>query len=702
MILSLASLLNSCAGGGTAGSPAPSGVGVTFVASVTVTPQAATVPTGGSAQFVATVVNAPSTPMQWEVNHVPGGNGTMGTINSTGLYQAPVSVPSAPVEITAVVQADTKQFGSADVTVVAPVSVSPRRAALTTSQPQQFQAAGPAVGASGVIWSASGGTITADGLYTPPPGAGIFIVTATSLTNSTAGASATVYVTALAGQSSWRNDAGLTGQNRQELALNPTTLAAASFGKVSSCAVDGQVHAQPLYAANLFDGSRIRNVLYVATEHDSVYAFDADAIPCQLIWTRSFLDETVSGTAAPGGDIPGIGVAPEVGIAGTPVIDRASGTLYVVAKTKEIGLLGPSYVQRLHALDIVTGGEKLGGPVVIAATVSGAGDGSSGDLLRFDPLLQIQRGALLLAGNRLYVPFSRQAQTNLYHGWLLVYDATTLAPVGVFNSTPNGSQGGFAENGAGASADAAGNIFAATGRGSFNASLSVLSFAQTVIKLQPSPLAIANLTRDTFTPSDQATLTNNQNDLGSSGVLVVPDQIGATNPRLAVVGGTNGVLYLLNRDDLGGFVASGADRVVKTLDLAHAIYGTPAYWQNTLYVAAADAPLRAHALSAGTLADTPSSQSGSAISAPGASPTVSSNGGSGGIVWIVDTGGADSGAPAVLRAFDAADLTRELYNSSAKPEDAAGPAAKLATPSVANGKVYVGTQNEVTVYGLLP
>jgi hypothetical protein len=695
LILLPAFFLASCAGQtGSAGNGSVTG-NVT-VASVTVAPQAATVPTGGSTQFVATVQNSSSTLVQWEVNRVPGGSDTTGWINSSGVYQAPASVPNVSVEVAAVLQADARLFGSATVTILEPISVSPRQAALTTSQTVQLQATGLSAGTGGVTWSADGGTITEAGLYTPT-GPGTFTVTATSKTDASNVAQATVYVTDLEGQYSWRNDPALTGQNTKELALSPATLASGSFGKISSCAVDGQVHAQPLYAANLSDGSGVRNVLYVATEHNSVYAFDADAIPCQQIWKTSFLDEVTDTTSVPGGDIPGNEIMPEVGISGTPVIDRASNTPYVVAKTKQSGPSGPQYVQRLHALDLVTGAEKLGGPVVISASAAGTGDGSSGGpvpFVAFDPLTQSQRAALLLRDGKLYVTFGGRGSGNFYHGWLLIYDATTLAQVGVFNSTPNGSRGGFSENGAGVSADDAGNVFAATGHGTFNSSLSVLNFAQTLLKL---PLDIANLATYTFTPPNQIVLTDNNHSLGSSGVVILPEQ--APNPRLAVVGASDGTLYLLNRDNLGGFSSSG---IVKSLNVGNGIHGTPAYWQDRLYVAAAGEPLKAYSLSGGTLASMPSAQSNSAIGGLGASPTVSSSAGSGGIVWVVDTGGANSGAPAILRVFDATDVSRELYNSGSKPGDAAGPAATLAVPTVVNGKVYVGTQNEVTVYGLLP
>jgi hypothetical protein len=285
---------------------------------------------------------------------------------------------------------------------------------------------------------------------------------------------------------------------------------------------------------------------------------------------------------------------------------------------------------------------------------------------------------------------------------MLVYDAGTLAQVAVFNTSPNRVDGGLAETGAGAAADASGYLYAATGHGPFDATLSApfrKDFGQTLLKFQPNPnLAIA----DSFTPAAQSTLTGTLGDFGASGVLVLPDQIGAANPRLALTAGGNGVLYLINRDSLGGYVSSGADQALKEVNLGRPVYGLPAYWQNTVYVAAAGDSLKAYSLSTGKLADAPGSQSAATIGTPGAAPVVSSNGGTGGIVWIIDSSGADAGAPAILRAFDATNLARELYNSATKALDAAGAAAKYAVPTVANGKVFVGTQSEVSVYGLQP
>jgi hypothetical protein len=695
--------VSSCANGGSSGTTSNSSASPSVA--ISLSPQTATLPTNGTTQFVVTT-NASNPAVEWKVNQTTGGNSSIGTINSNGLYRAPASVPATSVAVTAMLQANTQTFASADVTVVAPIAVTPRQEALVTSQSLQLQAVGPSVTGAGVNWSSSGGTITSSGSFNSAS-PGVFTVTATSRADSTASAIAMIYVTDLAGVYSWRNDDGLTGQNRQELALTPANLTSGTFGKLTSCAVDGQVHAQPLYVANVLAGGRIRNVLYVVTEHDSVFAFDADAIPCQSVWSQTFIDPSNGTTSIPSADIPGGEIGTEVGIAGTPVIDRASSTLYVVARTKEDGPFGPVYVQRLHALDIATGSEKLGGPTVITAGVPGTGDGNSGSgLVVFDSLAQSQRAAIALAAGKLYITFGGHSESSSYHGWLLVYDASTLVQVAAFNTTPNRSHGGFSETGAGVAAgpdaDSTIKLYAPAGHGTFDSSLTApfrKDLGQTLLKFQPSRnLAIT----DSFTPGNQATLTVNRSDFATAGVLVLPDQIGAINPRLAVAAGTSGVLYVANRDNLGGYVSSGADQVLKETNITLPVYSLPAYWQNTIYVAAAGDSLKAYALSGGALADAPSSQSAAIIGTPGAAPAISSNAGSGGIVWIIDSSGADSGAPAILRAFDASNVARELYNSTNKAQDAAGPAAKYAVPSVANGKVFVGTQTEMTVYGLQP
>jgi hypothetical protein len=664
---------------------------------VSVVPSTLTLATGASAQFLATLHGDLNGFIRWEVNRIPGGNSEVGRIDESGLYQAPAAVPSDSVTITAVLSADTRRFGVANVTVVEPITIQPARAALVLSQTIQFQAT--TLEDVNVDWAASGGTVTAAGLYTAPEEAGLYTVSAVSRADPAIRTEATVYVTDLAGVFSWRNDTGLTGQNRQELALSPATVGPDSFGKIASCPVDGQVYAQPLYVAGLVIGGRARNLVFVATQHDSLYAFDADSTSCEQIWKRSFLDEVAGATPIPAIDLPSADIAPEVGITGTPVIDPASKTLYLVARTKEA--TGPSYVQKLHALDLATGNEKPGSAVKISASVPGTGDGSTGSgpdaQVALDPLIANQRAGLQLVGGRVYIAFDGHGQTTFGHGWLLVYDATTLQQVAVFNTTPDRSLGGI---GATPSADDAGNFYLATGRGAFDLTLPThlkRSVGQTLLKLLPSPLTIT----DFFTPIDHVSLTLNQHDFGRNGVVVLPSQAGGIDKPLAVVGGGQGTLYLIDRSDMGGLTeGSGVDDVITTVPLFRPLHTTPAYWQDTLYVAATNDVLKAFSLAGGTLAGAPHQQSNTNFGAGGASLSISSHGPNGGIVWALDT--SDSSEPAVLRAYDASDLSRELYSSAAKTSDAAGLATSGAVPTVANGRVYAGTQNDLTIYSLLP
>jgi hypothetical protein len=512
---------------------------------------------------------------------------------------------------------------------------------------------------------------------------------------------------------SWRNDNSLTGQNTQETTLTPSNVNAAQFGKLFGCPVDGQIYAQPLYLSNVTIASQgIHNVVYVATENDSVYAFDADANPCQTLWQVSFTDSTLGITAVPATDIPGqTDIAPVIGITGTPVIDPNSATLYVVAKTKE----NSAYFQRLHALDLTTGAEKFGGPATIQAAVNGSGDGSASGKISFDSLslTENQRSALLLAGGNIYVAFDSYGDTDPFHGWLLAYDAADLAKgaVAVFNSTPNGSHGGIGESGAAPSSDANGNVFVVTSDGTFDASVGGNDYAETLLKLQVNSASSGFTLADTFTPYNEKTLELQQKYFGSTGVLLLPGSAGGA-VNLAIAGSEAGSLYLLDRDNLGGFGGpNGPDKVVQTLCLGLPLSGTPAYWVSgstpTVYVAAAGDNLKTFPLANGAFSS-PSCSSGPAVPSSqssdtftvGASPVISSNGSSNGIVWALDTSGYVTPSPAVLRAYDATNLANELYASPSSGSTAAGFAVKFAVPTVANGKVYIGTQNELSVFGL--
>jgi hypothetical protein len=513
-----------------------------------------------------------------------------------------------------------------------------------------------------------------------------------------------IQASAFTGVLSWRNDNSLTGQNPKEIALTPSNVNASTFGKLFGCSVDGQIYAQPLYVPNVTLANITRNIVYVATEHDSVYAFDADAIPCQTLWQVTFLNSAAAITAVPSTDIPGqIDVVPEIGITGTPVIDPATATLYVVAKTKEKG----TYVQRLHALDVTNGSEKFGGPAIIQAVVSGIGDGSAAGLISFRSmnLTENQRSALLLTGGNVYVAFDSYSDVDPFHGWLFAYNAADLqaAPV-VFISTPNGSRGGIGENGAAPSSDANGNVFVVTSDGKMAIPNTGTDYPDRLLKLQinTSPASLSVI--DTFTRVNETSLAFQQNYFGSTGALLLPDSAGSsTHLHLAIAGDEASNLYLLDRDNLA---AGGA---LQTLSLSGPIFSTPAYWagNGTVYIASAGDNLKALSPSSGVLnlplCSPPNYCSADTFPLFGASPVISSNGSTAGIVWALDTSGYLTSAPAILHAYDAANLANELYvspSSTGGPAPPAGPAVKLAVPVVANGKVYFGTQNELAVFGL--
>jgi len=693
--------------------------------SVTISPANSTVVAGGSVQFAANVQNAPQA-VVWEVNRIQLGTPASGTISATGFYAAPSQIPNPPVvTITALLQTNPSVSASTTLTIVSPpvsLSISPTTANVEAGQTLQFTADVQNSSAA-VVWqvnSVTGGD-AADGTiapsdaysatYSAPNVSNALTVTVAAVLQSDPPLSASSGVTVLpsnafTGVYSWRNDDRLTGQNSQETTLTPSNVHSTQFGKLFGCPVDGAIFAQPLYVRNVTVPSQgTHNVVYVATEHDSIYAFDADNL-CQTLWQISLMDPGAS--TVPAGDLPGqTDILPEIGITGTPVIDAATATLYVVAKTKGIQNGSPVYVQKLHALDLTTGAEKFNGPAAIQATVAGIGGGTLNGRISFDSLTANQRAALLLAGGNVYVAFDSYDDTDPFHGWLFAYTAADLQAIpAVFNTTPNGSHGGIGESGAAPSSDANGNIFVATSDGTFDANTSGDDYAETLLKLQVSAGSFS--LADTFTPLNQLILNLTHKYFGSSGVLLLPDALGySAHPNLALTANQAGDLYLLDRTNLGGFNSGGP---VQNISLAGAIFGTPAFWSanNNVYVAAAGDNLRALPLSNGLLGSPscspPSSCSPDTFALFGASPVISwdgTNAGSG-IVWALDTSGYITSEAAILRAYDASNLSNPLYSSSVAAGDpqAAGLAVKFAVPTVANGRVYVGTQGELSVFGL--
>lgn len=489
-----------------------------------------------------------------------------------------------------------------------------------------------------------------------------------------------------------------TGANLSETILTPESVNAARFGKTGVLRVDGDVYAQPLYlgAVNI-PGKGQRNLVLVATEHDSVYAFDADLRESAPLWHVSFLGGTAGATTLSARDVECPFIVPEIGITSTPVIDPATGTLYVLARTKESGRLFGRFVQRLHALAVTTGQEKFGGPVEIKASVAGRAREGSHGVVVFDPLHENPRAALLLSNNTVYMAWASSCDNLPYHGWVMAYDAATLSQKAVFNVSRDGSEGGIWLGDTGPAADSLGNVYLPTGNGVFDASKGGRDYGDSLLKLSPT-LAL----KDFFTPFNEVDLKERDNDLGSGGPLLLPDQPGA-HPHLLVVAGKGGTIYLLDRDGLGRF-HTGGDAVVQALPIAgEGAFSAPAYWSDHLFYLCSHDFLKDFAVRHGRLSGEPVRHGSREFIDPGATPTVSANGSRSGIVWVIASKGWRSpDQPAILYAYDASDVTRELYSSSQMGRrDEAGKSLRFTIPTVINGRVYVGTKGEVDVYGLL-
>ena len=494
----------------------------------------------------------------------------------------------------------------------------------------------------------------------------------------------------------YKNDVSRTGQNLTESVLTTTNVNSASFGLLRFLAADGKVDAQPLYLSGLTVKGVAHNVVYVATENDSVYAYDADS-GAQL-WQVSLLG---SGEA-PSDPVFGCSqVTPEIGVTSTPVIDRtagANGTLFVVAMSRTISTA--TYHQRLHALDVTTGAELLNSPADISASYPVAGGSMS-----FDPAAYEERAALLLSQGTIYTSWTSHCDVAPYSGWVMAYNEATLAQIAVFNAAPNSGGGGPAiwMAGGGPAADAAGNVYLLTANGAFETTLTSSGFpsqsdyGNSFLKLTLSGNSLS--VADYFTMYNEVDESGADEDLGSGGILLLPDLIdsGGTTRHLAVGAGKDGNLYVVNRDSMGKFNAS-TNNIWQQLTgvLGGGIWSTPAYFAQTVYYG----PTNGH-LQAFTVADAEvnaMTQSAATFTFPGTAPAVSANGTASGIVWA-----HENANPAVLHAYDASNLAHELYNSSqaANGRDQFGAGNKFITPTIADGKVFVGATNGVAVFGLL-
>ena len=492
--------------------------------------------------------------------------------------------------------------------------------------------------------------------------------------------------TSYSGVLTFHNDNDRTGQNPNEITLTHANVSQATFGKILDVPVDGEVYAQPLYISHLeIAGKGFHNVVYIATQHDTVYAFDADGLSPDPLWSVSL----VSGGAAVPPDVYGN----EIGISSTPVIDGTTGTMYVIAASRQ----GGNYFHHLHALDVSTGAEKFGGPVMVEASVAGTGGGSSGGQVAFQSFVQLQRAALLLSKGTIYIAWGSPNDLGIYHGWVMAYSAETLQQVGVWNDTPNGEKGGIWEANCGLAADEDGNVFVLTGNGTFDADSGGRDYGDSFVKLKLASDGLA--VNDSFTPYNQRSLELNDNDLGSTGLVMFPALNGPV-AHLGVTAGKEGRLYLVNMDELGKYQVGSDSQIVQSIPKAVGTrdvgsnLSTAVYWNGNVYFVGHDDALKQFKLENGQL--TLAKQTAYVFGYTAAS-SVSSNGTNEGILWTAESGAS------VLHAYDANDVTHELYNSAqAGDRDTFGPIEHFNPPTVMNGKVYVGGKTGFAIFGLLP
>ncbi len=724
-------------------------VTVTGVA-VSISPTTASVATTATQPFTAAVTGTANTAVTWQVNGAIGGDAINGAISTTGVYTAPATLPTpATVTVTAVAQADPTKSAAAVVTITSSggsgVRVNPRQDGMATSQTLSMTATltnDP--GNLGVTWSSTGGgsfsSVTSTSgspvTFTAPSSPGVVTITATSVATPTVTGTATIGVTNLAGVLTYHNDLSRDGANPQEYTLTTSNVTTATFGKLFSCQVDGAIYAQPLWIPRLNIGGNIHNAILVVTMHDSIYLLDADGSSatspqCVTFWSKQLLPagETWGSYA----DVGSSDIFPDIGILGTPVIDPSTNTVYLVAKSKTIS--GGAYQQRLYALNLADGSERTAHVSIDSSiTVPGTCDGGSTDA--FNPLRENQRAGLALVNGTIYAAWASHGDidqasggTGQYHGWVISFNSSTLARANVWNSTPNSlsgaayCRGGIWMSGGAPAIDSSNNVYVMTGNGVFDAGSGGSNYGDSYMKLTSS-LGVS----DYFTPHNQSILDGQDGDVGAGGTALLIDQTSGPVTHLMIGAGKSGTFYLLNRDKLGHYDTVTPDSgAVQTWTSSGAAFSTPAFWNNnmfffgTMFKTPQVGQQYTFNPSTGMFTTTPAFSTPAGFGFPGATPSVSSNGTSNGIVWAIDASnygtndnGVAAAGPAILHAYSATNLGTELWNSSQGLGNTAGFAVKFTVPTVANGKVYIGTRGndntngsgtvfgELDVYGLLP
>lgn len=676
------------------------------VFTLSLSPSAPTITTSSNEQFTATVQGLPSPVLSWTVDQISGGNSTVGTISATGLYTSPATVGNHTIAVSV---ASTPATAATSVAVFF-LSISPTAATAAPSGTQQFSATVHGLTNSALTWSVDGvaggnstvGTVSSSGLYTAPASLGQYTIAASPVADPSASAPATLTVINVSPGTvlTYHNDDARDGAYLEEASLTPSNVNSIQFGKLVSYPVDGQIYAQPLYLSQVSINGGTHDVVYVTTQNNSVYAFDADATATQ---PTTFWHINLGGSVTKD-DI--YGVNPVVGILSTPVIDVTTNTMYLVAEVTGTQNNQPF---QLHALDVTTGADKFGGPVTVIGSVPGSGaDSVDGTTITLESACYQRMGlALDPVTNSIYIPFG-----SCSHGWVLAYDKTSLKQTAIFNDTPDGDGGGlWAGGGAPAIDDVTGDIYLLSG---VDATDDVSNgYNDSFLRLKATDLSVL----DYFTPDDRTTLEQNDADLGSGSNIIVPGS--ATNPNITVGGGKDGNIFVVNRDDMGGY-NSGTNNVLQTVQTGSGvnpdnnIFSTPVYWNGSIYYHCNNDVLRAFAWTAGNaagqqLSSAPSSMGTNVYGSHGATASLSANGAISGIIWDTDNSAYDKtdpsqSGPLVLHAYDATNVATELYNSSqaAAGRDTAGLALKFTVPTIANGRVFVPTASELDIYGLLP
>src|ERR1700728_137484 len=679
--------------------------------SITSQPASQTVSVGQTATFSVVACGTAPLSYQWQKN-----GGTIVGATSASYTTPPTTAGDNGSQFDVVVSSSgvgvTSSSALLTVTSLPSITTQPANQIVNVGQTATFVVVASGTAPLSYQWSKNGGTVTGatSASYTTPATTAVdngsqFQVMVSSPSGSVSSTPATLNVNNLTSSMNvvtYHNDNFRSGQDLNETVLTPQNVNTNLFGTLFSDSVDGLILTQPLYLANVtVSGGSVHNVVYVATEHDSVYAFDADSAGAPL-WQVSFIDPANGITTLSTSDVSCTAGSPEVGITGTPVIDPTTGTLYLVARTKENG----AFVQRLHALDVTSGAEKFGAPVTIQATVVGNGAGSVGDMLSFNPQLEGQRAALFMQNGLIYIGWASLCDITPFHGWLMAYDPQTLMQVAVQSMTPNGTDGGIWDSGSGPTGDGT-DLFFATGNGDFNvvASAAASDYGSSILRMA-APNAGAFSVVDYFTPYNYIALNAADTDLGSGGVMLVDQPVGSLHQHLLFLCGKEGTIYVVDRDNMGHFNANGDMVLQSILNANSGSWSSPAWWNNAFYLGGKGDAIESFVFDpiGGTLSPTPSSETAVLFDYPGATPSISANGATNGILWaLLESNFNNVTGQAVLYAYDATNLNNLLYSSSQNPtRDSAGLSVKFGAPTIANGKVYVPGRNAVTVCGLLP